>query len=219
MVVHKTVTNSDAESEAPKIKTAIPEDFDQPNEDEVPEFGNAEAPRYSKGEAQLTPNAIRCRAKRIFTPRVDGSKKVSDTIFKEWQQKGAARKNLEEIFKQCGYDAESCHIVFCSDSRVYSSLWRNHSMKPQENRYRYHTTPGPASSPSRSIARRSPRSSWGWAWWAEIFSQKRMPAAGETPMRRPCGTTVKSVSKRDFCFLDTFSIWLTNNIIKPVSMR
>ena len=120
MVVHKTVTNSDAESEAPKIKTAIPEDFDQPNEDEVSEFGNAEAPRYSKGEAQLTPNAIRCRAKRIFTPRVDGSKKVSDTIFKEWQQKGAARKNLEEIFKQCGYDAESCHIVFCSDSRVYS---------------------------------------------------------------------------------------------------
>ena len=74
---------------------------------EVPDINNLHAPRFEKGEHHLSPNAIRCRARRIFTPRVDGTKKVSETIFKEWHQKGQPRKNLEDIFKQCGYDPES----------------------------------------------------------------------------------------------------------------
>ena len=64
-------------------------------------------PEVEKHEHHLSENAVRCRARRVFTPRVDGSKKVSETVFKEWHSKGQPRKNLEQIFKQCGYDPES----------------------------------------------------------------------------------------------------------------
>ncbi|CAL1131883.1 unnamed protein product, partial [Cladocopium goreaui] len=75
--------------------------------DEIPEYGNTHAPKFEKHEHHLSENAIRCRARRIFTPRVDGSKKVSETVFKEWHSKGQPRKNLEQIFKQCGYDPDT----------------------------------------------------------------------------------------------------------------
>ena len=75
--------------------------------DEIPEYGNTHAPKFEKHEHHLSENAVRCRARRVFTPRVDGSKKVSETVFKEWHSKGQPRKNLEQIFKQCGYDPES----------------------------------------------------------------------------------------------------------------
>ena len=80
---------------------------DTDTDSEIPEYGNMNAPKYEKYEHHLSENAIRCRARRIFTPRVDGSKKVSETVFKEWHSKGQPRKNLEQIFKQCGYDPES----------------------------------------------------------------------------------------------------------------
>lgn len=86
-----------------------PEPCDLAEFSEVPDMDNSDAPRFAKHEHHLTPNAIRCRARRIFTPRVDGSKKVSETIFKEWHGRGQPRKDLESIFKQCGYDPESLH--------------------------------------------------------------------------------------------------------------
>lgn len=77
---------------------------------DIPRIDNAFAPRFSPREHHISPNAIRQRTKRIFTKRVDGTMKVSETIFNEWKGKGQARKNLEQIFKSCGYDAVSC---FC----------------------------------------------------------------------------------------------------------
>lgn len=80
-------------------------------DDDIPDIANDSAPRFKKGEHHLSENAIRCRARRIFTPRVDGSLKVSETIFAEWRSKGQPRKNLEQIFKQCGYDAEAYNEI------------------------------------------------------------------------------------------------------------
>ena len=90
---------------------SVPGDMESPGDFDldlqVPDIQNKDAPRFQKGEHHLSENAIRCRARRIFTPRIDGTKKVSETVFNEWHQKGQPRKNLEEIFKQCGYDPES----------------------------------------------------------------------------------------------------------------
>ncbi len=80
---------------------------------EVPDILDLAAPRFHPGEHQLSDNAIKLRAKRIFTPRVDGSKKVSQTIFNEWKSRGKERKSLEQIFKQVGYDPDPC-LCFCS---------------------------------------------------------------------------------------------------------
>lgn len=74
---------------------------------DIPAYGDQNAPQFDKEEHHLSDNAIRCRARRIFTPRVDGSKKVSDTIYQEWHSKGKAKKDLQQIFKRCGYDPES----------------------------------------------------------------------------------------------------------------
>lgn len=81
---------------------------DDPFDDmEIPDINDPHAPRFEVGEPQLSVNAIRQRAKRIFTKRVDGSMKISETIFNEWKGKGQPRKNLEQIFKNCGYCADS----------------------------------------------------------------------------------------------------------------
>ena len=104
------VPRGDGDNLVPGNGPAMPHDMESLPDfdlDQVPDINNTEAPRLQKGEHHLTPNAIRCRARRIMTPRVDGSLKVSETIFREWHQKGQPRKNLEEIFKQCGYDPES----------------------------------------------------------------------------------------------------------------
>lgn len=73
----------------------------------VPDIKDTRAPRPVLGQPQISQEAIRQRAKRIFMPRRDGSLKVSQEIFKEWKAKGKERKNLEEIFKRCGYNAET----------------------------------------------------------------------------------------------------------------
>lgn len=81
-------------------------DLDGVDADQVPTFGDDMAPRFDVGEHHISENAIRQRAKRIFTPRVDGSLKVSEAIFNEWKSKGQARRNLEQIFKSVGYDPD-----------------------------------------------------------------------------------------------------------------
>ena len=73
----------------------------------APLLSDPRAPRPSLGEHDLSPGAIRQRANRIFTPRADGTLKVSQVIFNEWRSKGKDRKLLEQIFRQCGYNPES----------------------------------------------------------------------------------------------------------------
>lgn len=80
----------------------------------VPDIKDAQAPRPVLGQPHISEEAIRQRAKRIFMPRRDGSLKVSQEIFKEWKAKGKERKNLEEIFKRCGYNAETWTKAYCT---------------------------------------------------------------------------------------------------------
>lgn len=74
----------------------------------VPSIMDQQAPKPQLQVHDISPAAIRQRANRIFTPRVDGTLKVSKVIFDEWKGKGKERKLLEQIFRQCGYSPESC---------------------------------------------------------------------------------------------------------------
>ena len=90
---------------------------------EVPQVGDERAPTPRVGEHDISPAAIRQRATRVFTPRADGTLKVSQKIFDEWKAKGKSRKCLEAIFKQCGYDPEarfqtSMYYGFCFSKRL-----------------------------------------------------------------------------------------------------
>ena len=83
----------------------IRRDLNETFEDiEIPELDDLTAPRDCPGEHSLTANAIRCRTKRIFTRKADGSAKVAESIFAEWHAGGEGKKTLESIFKQCGYN-------------------------------------------------------------------------------------------------------------------
>ena len=73
---------------------------------EIPSLTDKTAPRFQVGDHHISQRAIKQRANRVFTPRADGSLKVSKEIFDEWKQRGRARRTLEEIFKQCGYDPD-----------------------------------------------------------------------------------------------------------------
>ena len=111
-----------APKEPPKVYTDVGPFGDFVTTDtEIPDYCDTNAPKFEKHEHHLSENAIRCRARRIFTPRVDGSKKVSETVFKEWHSKGQPRKNLEQIFKQCGYDPES----LSEHGFIFSICFRN----------------------------------------------------------------------------------------------
>ena len=81
---------------------------------EIPDMDDLSAPKPKVGEPTLSAEAIRSRARRIFTKRANGELKVSKEIFDEWHRKGSERKNLETIFQQCGYspDWESCIHVY-----------------------------------------------------------------------------------------------------------
>ena len=81
---------------------------------DVPDINDALAPRFKPHEHHLSPDAIRCRSKRIFTKRADGSKKVSDEIWNDWHSRGNKRKVLEDIFKRCGYDPETWYCFSCN---------------------------------------------------------------------------------------------------------
>ena len=76
----------------------------------IPDIQDAFAPKFKTGEHHLSDSAIASRAKRIFTPRVDGTKKVSEEIWNDWKAKGKRRQLLQDIFKQCGYDPETCLV-------------------------------------------------------------------------------------------------------------
>ena len=93
-----------------KQQPVIPENepFDDGNWDQIPDILDASAPKPKLGEHHLSAEAIRSRTKRIFTPRADGSRKVSDEIWNDWKAKGSRKKLLEDIFKRCGYDSEPC---------------------------------------------------------------------------------------------------------------
>ena len=77
------------------------------DEDEIPELSDALAPKPKVGQHSLSPEAIRSRSIRIFTKRSDGSKKVSEEIWADWHSKGPRKKLLEDIFRQCGYCADT----------------------------------------------------------------------------------------------------------------
>ena len=95
----------------------------------IPQVGDKKAPMPRVGEHDISPAAIRQRANRVFTPRADGTLKVSQKIFDEWKSKGKSRKCLEAIFKQCGYDPEarfqtSMYYVFCFSNRLGWNFWK-----------------------------------------------------------------------------------------------
>ena len=101
----------------PLVPEGIPEPFagiHDPEWDHIPDVQDALAPKPRLQDHHLSPEAIRSRTKRIFTPRADGSKKVSEEIWNDWKAKGSRRKLLEDIFKRCGYDPETClKIEYC----------------------------------------------------------------------------------------------------------
>ena len=102
----------------PEVECPTPTEL---GDEETPWVGDLTAPKFKIGEHHISDNAIKMRTKRIFTKRVDGSMKVSETIYNEWKGKGQARKNLEQIFKQCGYDADPClffNVSVCNSTLV-----------------------------------------------------------------------------------------------------
>lgn len=84
------------------------DDEDSDLNNQIPDINDKNAPRFAVGQHHLSENAIRLRSKRVFTKRVDGSMKVSESIFNEWKGGGRPKKTLEQIFKACGYDPEPC---------------------------------------------------------------------------------------------------------------
>ncbi|CAE7266817.1 unnamed protein product, partial [Symbiodinium sp. CCMP2592] len=105
-----------AESVTPErtlVNTAVPDGHS--HDVKIPDVRDDKAPRPEVGVHTLSAEAIRSRARRIFTPRTNGTFKVSETVFKEWNRRGSVeRKNLEMIFAQCGYSPE----VFIAEVEV-----------------------------------------------------------------------------------------------------
>ena len=93
-----------------------------PSHPEIPDIRDQSAARPQVNQHTLSPAAIASRAKRIFTPRANGTLKVSKQIFEEWKKRGSKeRKNLEQIFKACGYspDGDSDCFVLLQLHRVW----------------------------------------------------------------------------------------------------
>ena len=74
----------------------------------IPDLHDATVPKPKVGMHTLSASAIRGRIRRVFTRKINGSAKVSEQIFQEYQAGGQGKKTLEQIFKQCGYDPEAC---------------------------------------------------------------------------------------------------------------
>ena len=79
----------------------------------IPSRDDTTAEKPVLGELQISPQAMRMRAQRIFKPRANGTRKVSDEVYNEWHAKGSRRKMLEHIFATCGFDPEPWCIDFC----------------------------------------------------------------------------------------------------------
>ena len=73
---------------------------------EVPDLHDTSAAKPKLGVPQISPQAMRMRSQRVFTPRTNGTLKVSQQIFDEWHSKGPRRTMLEGIFAQCGYSPD-----------------------------------------------------------------------------------------------------------------
>ena len=75
----------------------------------IPDLYDRSAPRPAKNTLTLSPEAVRARTRRIFTPRTNGSLKVSQLVWDEWNKgkNSKERKNLELIFQACGYDPDA----------------------------------------------------------------------------------------------------------------
>ena len=101
---------------------------------DVPDIKDAKATRPVVGVHHLSANAIRCRTRRIFTRKVDGSAKVSEAIFQEWHAAGKPKKNLEEIFKQCGYDTEPPDVVGTWFALSFEDKWQSQKNKEKKPR-------------------------------------------------------------------------------------
>ena len=86
-----------------KSQVTVPGDVDMELA-EVPDIRDLTAPKPKLGVPQISNAAIYQRSYRIFQPRANGTRKVSQTIYDEWHGKGAPRKTLELIFQQCGWD-------------------------------------------------------------------------------------------------------------------
>ena len=102
----------------------------------IPDLADKTAPRFKAGEPQISAEAVRQRAKRIFMPRKDGSLKVSQEIFKEWKSKGKERKTLEEIFKRCGYSPDTGNELMCH--MFWGMRWYSDTPISKKNKVNYH---------------------------------------------------------------------------------
>ncbi|CAE7354091.1 unnamed protein product, partial [Symbiodinium sp. CCMP2592] len=92
---------------APKRETSTPSPQKSPLD--VPVLGDVSAPEMPRvGQHTLSKAAIDARARRIFTLRSNGQKKVSEQIWNEWHKgKGSKeRATLEQIFARCGYSQD-----------------------------------------------------------------------------------------------------------------
>ena len=81
----------------------------------VPLLSDKGAPQPKVGEPTLSKAAIDQTARRIFTLRANGQKKVSQHVWDEWHKgKGSKeRMNLEQIFARCGY-SHDCGLASIS---------------------------------------------------------------------------------------------------------
>ena len=91
---------------------------------EPPSLTDKQAARPAPGECTLSPEALRSRTKRIFTPRANGTLKVSPEVFKDWHKgRGSKeRRSLELIFQQCGYDPDRLGDVVCLTRHLFQAL-------------------------------------------------------------------------------------------------
>ena len=117
--VLSTPPKKPASSAAPSVKAAppaAPEALDP----SIPDRKDGQASKPAPGEVTISPDAMRARARRVFTPRANGTLKVSKEVFDEWQRGPGSkeRKNLEMIFQQCGYDPETI-IGFISTAILF----------------------------------------------------------------------------------------------------
>ena len=78
---------------------------------EIPSITDTLAKKPKAGELKLSASAIKSRMRRVFTPTLKGTLKVSQQIMEEYNSgpKTKKRQQLEQIFALCGYDPELCH--------------------------------------------------------------------------------------------------------------
>lgn len=96
--------------EEPHDRASVP--FAPCPKNNIPSIHDKSAPKPRAGELQLSASAIKSRMRRVFTPTLKGTLKVSQEIMNDWHSGGAKsqkRRQLEQIFQLCGYDAELWH--------------------------------------------------------------------------------------------------------------